>query len=390
MRLGIDILIDDRSELLEGKRIGLLTHDAGRGRAGDFTVDRLGADDRWKVTALFGPEHGIETKAQDMEPVKSRTDSASSLPIYSLYGDTLESLEPTPEMLDKIDLLVIDLQDIGSRYYTYVWTAVLCVEACRRAGKAVIVCDRPNPICGDIVEGGAIEAGFGSFVGLRSIPVRHGMTIGEIVQLMNDRAGGGGDLTIIPMEGWKRGMAWADTALSWINPSPNMRSYLAALLYPGMCLLEGTNLSEGRGTDTPFEIVGAPFIDTDELMESFECLKLPGVRAAPTSFIPTMQKWMGNLCHGVRWVITDPDLFCPYFTGLAFVWLCHKLYRDKGFMWRADPYEFVTDRPAIDMLTGSAKFREGIAGLSLDDLKKLSLPPKRMLDERDGALIYTP
>jgi len=388
MLLGIDVLLEKRRKLLEGKRVGVLAHVASQGVGGQHTVDRLGNDKGWKVTALFGPEHGITTTAQDMEPVDSHVDPSSGLPIHSLYGQHFESLTPTKEMLQDVDVLVIDLQDIGSRYYTYIWTALLCLKACRKFGPSVIVCDRPNPIGGMLVEGADIEKGFESFVGLASLPVRHGMTIGEIVQMMNDREGIGADLTVIPMEGWSRQMSWPDTGLTWIPPSPNMRSFTAALLYPGMCLLEGTNLSEGRGTDTPFEIVGAPYIDVDELIEAFETLNLKGIRATPTAFIPTRQKWAGRICHGIRWVIEDPQAFCPYLTGLAFIWLINRLFRDVGFEWQNQPYEFVSNKPAIDLLTGSSHFREKIDEHALADLQTLANPTAQLLDARQCALIY--
>lgn len=388
MRLGVDILLDERRELLAGKRIGILAHAASVRADGRHTVDRLVRSNIGTVAALFGPEHGIATRAQDMEAVPSQIDAASGIPVHSLYGATLDSLKPTREMLSGIDLLVVDLQDIGSRYYTYVWTACLCAEACAEVGKKIVVCDRPNPIGGILVEGGEIEAGFESFVGLHSLPVRHGMTIGEIVQFVNDRQGMGVDLEIVRMDGWRREMAWPATALPWVNPSPNMRSYTAAFLYPGMCLIEGTNFSEGRGTDTPFEIVGAPYIDSDELIDAFGALGLPGVHAAPTAFIPTRQKWMGKMCHGVRWVVEDARVFRPYLTGLAFVWLLKKMYGGRGFEWRLAPYEFVTNRPAIDLLTGSARFREGIDRMTLADLKAMSATPEAMIDEREEALLY--
>ena len=183
-------------------------------------------------------------------------------------------------------------------------------------------------------------------------------------------------------------MSWADTGLPWTNPSPNMRSYTAALLYPGMCLVEATNVSEGRGADTPFETAGAPYMDTDDLMEQFDALGLPGVHAAPTSFIPTRQKWEGRLCHGLRFVVSDEAAFRPYLTGLAFLWLCHRMYRDSGFQWRDGPYEFVTNRPAIDLLTGSNAFRETIDGLSSDTIKVLAETPQDLMDMRESALLY--
>lgn len=388
MEFGIDILLSRRRELLKGKHIGVLAHAASVNAVGEHTVDRIARSGLGTVVALFGPEHGIATNAQDMEPVNSHTDHARGLPVYSLYGATLDSLKPTAEMLEGIDVLVVDLQDIGSRYYTYVWTACLCAEACAESGKQIIVCDRPNPIGGALVEGAGIESGYESFVGLCSLPVRHGMTIGEIVQAVNGRQPRAADLTVVQIEGWRRDQQWPAFEYPWVNPSPNMRSYSAALLYPGMCLLEGTNMSEGRGTDTPFEIVGAPYVDSEEIIDAFAALSLPGVHLAPTSFFPTRQKWAGRLCNGVRWVIEDPQSFRPYRTGLAFVWLLWKLYGGKGFEWRVAPYEFVTTRPAIDLLTGGARFREHIADLTMDDLCAMAKTPTPMLAERERHLLY--
>ncbi len=388
MHLGIDILLEKQRDLIKNRRVGLLANAASVISSGMHTLDALAQDKSVKITALFGPEHGFSTKVQDMEAVETRQDPLSNIPIYSLYGHTLDSLKPTRDMLNDIDVLVVDLQDIGSRYYTYVWTTALCVEACAEAGKEVIVCDRPNPIGGDRVEGPGIEEGFESFVGLKSIPNRHGLTIGEIVQFMNDDCTIGANFRMLKMDAWKRQMHWRDTGLAWINPSPNMRSYTAALLYPGMCLVEATNISEGRGTDTPFEIAGAPYFDSEEFIQEFEALGLPGVGLATTAFIPTRQKWMGKLCRGVRLIVSDPSSFRPYLTGLAFIWLAYRLYKDEGFEWRKDPYEFVTDKPAIDLLTGSDDFRTSIDDISLDELYQLSETPKEMLEIRQKALLY--
>jgi uncharacterized protein YbbC (DUF1343 family) len=388
MLLGIDILLGKRRELLQGKRVGLLANAASLTSAGVHALDELAKDKSMKITALFGPEHGFATRAQDMEAVASHDDPASGLPVYSLYGSDLDSLKPTPEMLERVDVLVCDLPDVGSRYYTYIWTACLCMEACAEAGKPFIICDRPNPIGGELVEGPGIEEGFQSFVGLESVPNRHGMTIGEIVHFVNGRDKTEADLEIVKMEGWRRSMSWKETGLQWVNPSPNMRSYTAALVYPGMCLVEATNISEGRGTDTPFEIVGAPYFDSEQFISEFEALELPGVHVAPTSFIPTMQKWMGNMCQGVRWVVNDAKTFRPYLTGLAFVWLAEHLYKDNGFEWRADPYEFVTERPAIDLLTGSADFREELNEIAPDDLERLAETPRELLEMRKSSLLY--
>lgn len=388
MKNGIDVLIKKHANLLAGKRIGALAHAASLIEDGTHMVDHLMSKRDWKVSALFGPEHGLSTYAQDMEPVDCSMDPSSGMPIYSLYGPTFASLIPTKEMLDGIDCLVIDLQDIGSRYYTYNWTAVLCLKACAQHGKPVILCDRPNPIGGVKFEGGAIEGGFDSFVGLVSVPVRHGMTTGEIVQMVNIKEKIGADLTLIKMEGWDRSMVWKDTQQEWIDPSPNMRSFNAALLYPGMCLLEGTNISEGRGTRAPFEIVGAPYIDAEGFKKEFDALCLPGVAAEIFPFQPKRQKWEGKGCNGFKWAITDQDAFRPYLTGLAFIWLMNKLYKGKGFEWRRAPYEFVTDKPAIDLLTGSAKYRTEIDTLKFEDLVKMAETPKDMIEEREKYLLY--
>jgi uncharacterized protein YbbC (DUF1343 family) len=388
MLLGIDILLEREKHLIAGKRVGLLANAASRTSSGTHVVDAMAQDASITIAALFGPEHGFAARAQDMEPVATCNDPASGPPIFSLYGNTLDSLKPTPEMLEGIDVLVVDLQDVGSRYYTYVWTACLCLEACAEAGKPVVICDRPNPIGGNLVEGPGIEEGFESFVGLKSIPNRHGMTLGEIVQSVNDVEKIHSDLRVLKMDGWRREMSWPETGLPWVNPSPNMRSYTAALVYPGMCLLEATNISEGRGTDTPFEIVGAPYFDGETFIEEFNALALSGVHAAPTTFIPTRQKHFGKMCNGVRWVISDAIAFRPYLTGLAFLWLARNLYKDEGFEWRAEPYEFVTERPAIDLLTGSPTFREAIDGFDLEDLRRLAETPASLIASRKSALRY--
>ncbi len=389
MKLGIDIILTKERHLVEGCKVGLLANQASIDSAGRHAVDIFGSEKDIDLQALFGPEHGIATKAQDMEPVASFDfpDYNRKLPIYSLYGDSFESLTPTDEMLSNIDVLVIDLQDVGSRYYTYVWTAVLCMKACAKRKKRVVILDRPNPINGVDCEGALQEKGFESFVGLHRLPIRHAMTIGEIASYINDKEKIGADLHIVKMEGWNRQWFWRDTNLKWVNPSPNMRSFNAALLYPGMCLVEGTNMSEGRGTDTPFEIVGAPYIDSENLIYATEKLNLPGVKLAPTSFIPTMQKWTGAICNGVRWTITDEKAFRPYLTGLAFIWAAHRLYKKDGFAWRKEKYEFVSDKPAIDLLTGSSFFRENI-DKGFDELRVLAEPSAGFAEKRSKALLY--
>ncbi|OGQ48181.1 MAG: hypothetical protein A3I09_01715 [Deltaproteobacteria bacterium RIFCSPLOWO2_02_FULL_47_10] len=370
VKTGSEILLSEYAHLLEGRRVGVLAHAASVDSEGRHIADRLMQEAEsggWKVAALFGPEHGLQGAAQDMEPVghaqlanprsqipnpKQASNPKSQIPIYSLYGNSFASLSPTPEMLKDIDVLVVDLQDIGSRYYTYANTMALCIRACSAAGKEVIVCDRPNPINGVDKEGGTVDPEFRSFVGMFPVPVRHGMTIGEIAKQFCS-----GGLHIIPTQGWNRGHFWDETGLKWINPSPNMRSLTAALLYPGMCLMEGTNISEGRGTRTPFETIGAPWVDGEELAKKLRSLKLAGIDCDPVVFTPTARKFENDRCEGIQFIITDRRKFRPYLTGLALIHTISSLYR-KHFKWRREPYEFVDDIPAIDLLTGNSRFRK--------------------------------
>lgn len=383
IQLGIDNLLQ-APELLHGKRIGVLLHQASRTRDGKSTRDALSP---YALTTLFGPEHGIATVAQDMEGVGHTQEKAHTIPIYSLYGDSFASLTPTPSMLQNIDTLVIDLQDIGSRYYTYIYTMAFCMQAAQKSGKSVMVCDRPNPVNGVDLEGYFIDAGFHSFVGMFDLPVRHGMTIGELARYFNEVCGIGCDLKVVPMTGWRREMLWDDTGLTWVNPSPNMRSLNAALLYPGMCLLEGSTVSEGRGTDTPFEQCGAPWINGAALAKQLTDLHLPGIAFAATEFTPTFQKHAGKKCGGVKFTITDRRTLKPYQTGLAVLWA---LAQQNGFAWRTERYEFVEDIPAIDLLTGSAAFRCQVdQKMNWPPIQKLSGPvPEAFRSRREKFLLY--
>lgn len=383
MHLGIDNLLR-APELLRGKRIGAVLHQASHTSDGRTTLDALSP---FTLTALFGPEHGLTTVAQDMEGVEDARDAQRNLPVYSLYGDSFASLKPTRAMCEGIDTFVIDLQDIGSRYYTYIYTMAFCMQAARDFGKSVIICDRPNPINGVDLEGRMIDEGFHSFVGMYNLPVRHGMTIGELARYFNDVCEIGCDLKVIPMTGWKREMHWDNTNLPWINPSPNMRSLDAALLYPGMCLLEGTNVSEGRGTDVPFELCGAPFVDGELLAKQLTDLHLPGITFTATSFTPTFQKHGGQKCNGVQFTITDRQKLKPYQTGLALIWA---LAQHNGFAWRTERYEFVDDIPAIDLLTGNGGVRHAVDNHeSWTTLQRLSESPSPLfLTQRSQFLLY--
>jgi uncharacterized protein YbbC (DUF1343 family) len=371
---GLDVLCRERLDLLRGRRVGVLCHPASI--AADLThiVDRL-IEVGVRPVKLYGPEHGVRGEAQDMIGVDDDHDRRTGIPVVSLYGETFESLAPTSADLGGVDVLVIDLQDVGSRYYTYIWTMVLALEAAFRAGVAVIVLDRPNPLGGVAIEGGTVTESCESFVGLGAIPVRHGLTIGEVARLRLGGLGWGGkrfaqpisgDLTVVPMRGWRRAMNYVEAGLPWVMPSPNMPTPATALVYPGQCLFEGTNLSEGRGTTRPFEIVGAPFLDGYDWVAALtrmarEELPLPGVRFRPLSLRPTFHKFAGRSCGGVQLHVTDRVAFRPYATGIALLATAKRL-APHDFRWRTEPYEFVADPPAIDLLTGSAEVRLTIDG----------------------------
>ena len=363
---GLERLLDGDDPDLRGKKLGLIANPTSVDRNLRHSIDRLravGLD----LVALFGPEHGLRGDAQYMAPIDGvARDRRSGLPVYSLYGASEDSLAPRPEQLHGLDAVLFDIQDVGSRYYTYVWTLVLAMRACARAGVEMVVLDRPNPIGGELVEGGAISPGFNSFVGLLSLPNRHGLTAGEIAKMALVRERMDLPLTVVEMHGWRRSMRYADTELPWVLPSPNMPSEETALVYPGMCLLEGSELSEGRGTTRPFEIAGAPFVDGYALAEAMA--DLPGLRLRPLTFTPTFEKHAGVACGGVQLHVTDRAAFRPYLTGVAFLRAVHSLWPDD-FAWRTRAYEFVDRIPAIDLLCGSPEVREGIdRGDSLSDL----------------------
>jgi uncharacterized protein YbbC (DUF1343 family) len=341
---------------LVGRRIGLLAHPASVDARLKHAIQVL-TEANCSPKVLFGPEHGLNGEAQDMVRVESAADPCTGLPRYSLYGDSEADLKPRAEWLSGLDAIVIDLQDVGSRYYTFIWTAALMLRAAAACGIETIVIDRPNPLGGCVVEGAPQRPGYRSFVGLYDIAVRHGMTIGEIcnmarrIERLDDAC-----LKVITMKHWRRDMLFSDTGLPWVMPSPNMPSVTTARVYPGGCLLEGTNLSEGRGTTRPFEIWGAPFIDGNELARH---LQAEGVTLRPLNFVPTFHKYAGQLCGGVQVHVTDASAFRPYHFYLQAVALVRERYRE-ALTWRTETYEFVTDRPAIDLLSGGPEFRETV------------------------------
>jgi len=359
-RLGSERLLD--SAALAGRRVGLVCNPASIDGNLIHIADRITTHQTARLTAIFGPQHGIHSDAQEnMIETAHGEDATRAVPVYSLYSETRE---PTAEMLRHVDVLVIDLQDVGTRIYTYVYTMANCLVAAQRHGIDVVVCDRPNPIGGIDVEGPMLVEGFQSFVGQYPIPMRHGMTIGELARLFNEHFSIGASLEVVDMAGWQRSMYYDQTGLPWVMPSPNLPTLDTAIVYPGAVLLEGTNLSEGRGTTRPFELVGAPGVDARRLADKLNCAGLPGVFFRPTVFEPTFHKHARQSCGGCQVHVLDRAAFRPVMVGAA---LIDGLRRaDPGhFRWRAPPYEYEHEKMPIDILAGSSELREQIeAGMS--------------------------
>jgi uncharacterized protein YbbC (DUF1343 family) len=352
--IGLEKLLTD-SHRLRGARVGLLVNPISVDGKFRHAID-LALAAGWNVVRLFGPEHGVRGEAQDMESVHQERDPLTSLPVVSLYGANEGSLRPTPEQLDGLDVLIVDLQDIGSRYYTYSWTAAFCAEVCGDVGVDVIVCDRPNPLGGEVLEGNVVTEGYASFVGAYPAAARHAMTLGELMAMY---VGHRCHLEVIPMEGWHRGMWYDETGLPWVLPSPNMPTLDTATVYPGMCLLEGTNLSEARGTTRPFELFGAPWLDAGALSERLEGRKLPGCTFRRAGFKPMFQKHANEDCRGLQLHVTDRSVFRSLQTALAILQDVRAIHPDE-FAWREEVYEFVADRLAIDLLLGDPLVRHAL------------------------------
>ncbi len=342
------------SRKLEGLRVGLVCNPASVNESLAHASDLVFDAPAVTLAALFGPQHGFRSDLQDnMIETPHDRDARRRVPVYSLYSETRE---PTAEMLAGLDALVIDLQDVGSRIYTFVYTMANCLTAAARHRVPVIVCDRPNPIDGASVEGPMLEPGFESFVGQFPIPMRHGMTIGELARLFNDAFGLGADLTVIPVEGWRREMYFDETALPWVIPSPNMPTLETAIVYPGAVLFEGTQLSEGRGTTKPFEFLGAPWIDAERFADGLNALELPGVFFRPVVFEPTFHKFAKQTCGGIQSHVLDRRAYRPVLSGAAL--LVHFYKADPAqFAWRNPPYEYEHDKEPIDILAGSSALR---------------------------------
>jgi uncharacterized protein YbbC (DUF1343 family) len=387
VRLGIEKLIEDQVHLFRGARLGLVCNQASVDRQLRHAADLLKAHPEAQLRALFGPQHGIRGDVQDnMIETAHAVDRETGLPIYSLYSETRE---PTESMLGDVDIVIFDMQDVGCRIYTFAYTMANCMIAARKFGRKVIVCDRPNPINGKDVAGNVLEKGHESFVGQYSIPTRHGMTLGELARMFNDHFGVNCDLEVVPMEGWERGYWHDQTDAPWVMPSPNMPTIDTATVFPGTVHFEGTQVSEGRGTTRPFELIGAPYIIAEEFAAQLNEADLPGVYFRSCIFRPTFQKHAGVSCGGVQIHVIDRDNFEPVVTGLAMVKIAHDLYPEQ-FRWKEAPYEYVYDRNPFDVIAGSEKIREAFEqGLSISELQQSWQPELSAFKKlREGFLLY--
>lgn len=359
VRLGIEELIATPPKWLRDKKIGLLCNQASCDSLYRHSRDLIFSAFPGSLTCLFSPQHGFFCEKQDnMIESDNARDPATGLPVFSLYGD---SREPSEDMFDHIDILLVDIVDVGTRVYTFMYTLAYCLEAAARWGKKVVVLDRPNPIGGDLIEGNLVQEQYRSFVGLFPIPMRHGLTFGELGNLFNDHFGINADYEVIRMGGWQRNMYFDQTNLPWVFPSPNMPTLDTATVYPGQVIWEGTNISEGRGTTLPFELVGAPFISHDQVLTALNKIELPGCILRPIVFQPTFHKWAGLDCKGFHLHVTDVQTFRPYRTSLALLQVIAQLYPEE-FDLKPPPYEYEYEKQPLDLIIGSKSIRKAIIG----------------------------
>ncbi len=366
VQTGLENLSETPPKWLCDQRIGLLCNPASVDRKLRHARHLINEKFPGQLVSLFSPQHGFFGEKQDnMRESPDMIDSVLQIPVFSLYSSTRK---PTREMFDPIDTLIIDLQDAGSRVYTFIYTMSYCLEAAKKFGKKVLILDRPNPINGITVEGNCLSTQLTSFVGRYPIPMRHGLTIGELSLLFNDHYRIGCDLEIIPMKGWKRTMYFPETGLPWIPPSPNLPTPVSAMVYPGQVLLEGTNISEGRGTTQPFELFGAPFLDTEKILSTLDGNKMPGITLRQTAFEPTSNKWKGISCEGFQIHINDPVQYVPYITTLRLIQAVLFHHRDR-FEWKPPPYEYEFHQMPIDLIIGDREIRERLERLDqIDDI----------------------
>ncbi len=383
-QLGVEVLLNEQLNALEGKNVGLITNPTGVDQGLNSIVDTLHNHEGVNLVALYGPEHGVRGGAQAGEGVDFYIDERTGLPVYSLYGDTKK---PTPEMLEGVDVLLFDIQDVGARFYTYIYTMAYAMEAAAENDIEIIVLDRPNPISGLNVQGPVLDPDYSSFVGLYPIPQRHGMTVGELALLFNKEFDINADLNVIEMNGWDRSMYYDDTPLEWVLPSPNMPTLDTALVYPGAALIEGTNVSEGRGTTKPFELIGAPFITGEDLAEQLNAADLPGVRFRAAYFTPQFSKHAGELSGGIQIYVTNRESYDSIETGLTIVKTIHDMYPDD-FEFRAENSAGVS---FFDNLIGNGWVREKIEeGASIDEItSRWQEDLQAFKDVRREYLLYT-
>jgi len=387
VRLGVEKLLKEKVELVSGARIGLICNQASVNHEYEHAADLFHQQAGIELKALFGPQHGIRGDVQDnMIETDHATDRKTGLPVYSLYSETRE---PTEAMLQDVDVLVFDMQDVGCRIYTFIYTMANCMRAARQFGKRVIVCDRPNPINGTQVAGNTLEPEFASFVGLFPIPTRHGMTPGELALLFNKNFNIQCELDVVTMDGWNRDSWHDETDAPWVLPSPNMPTVDAATVFPGTVHFEGTQMSEGRGTTRPFELIGAPYIDPDQYADYLNALQFEGVRFRACAFQPTFQKHARVTCGGVQIHVTDRNVFEPVSVGVAMVKAAYDLY-PNDFRWKEPPYEYVYDKNPFDVISGTDKIRKAFEqGIGLHELLSSWKQPLQEFHEiRREHLLY--
>ena len=368
IKLGVEALLTSRSDLLRGARVGLVCNQASVNHGLEHVADLFRAESGCKLTALFGPQHGIRGEVQDnMVETPHTYDAETGVPVHSLYSETRE---PTEQMLEDVDTIVFDMQDVGCRIYTFVYTLANCMRAAQKFGKRVVVCDRPNPIGGEKVAGTVLEPEYASFVGQFPIATRHGMTVGELARMFRGRWGLDCELEIVPMEGWARELWFDETDIPWVMPSPNIPTLDSATVFPGTVHLEGTQTSEGRGTTRPFELIGAPYIDAAKYKRELDSYGFAGVYFRSCYFQPTFQKHAGRSCGGVQIHVTNRGEFEPVTVGVASVKVAYELYREQ-FLWKEPPYEYVYDQNPFDVISGTDKLRQAFErGDSLETIEK--------------------
>jgi len=394
IQTGIERFLADPPSLVQGKRLGLLSNPASVAcpegdRRFRSTRELIANHYPNQLKALFSPQHGFFAEKQaNMVSSEDLIDPVLNIPAFSLYGKTRT---PTEAMLEPIDILIVDLQDVGTRVYTFIYTMALCLQAASTYDKQVLVLDRPNPIGGNCIEGNCLKPDYASFVGMYPIPMRHGLTIAELALLFNDHFGIGCELHVIPMAGWKREMLFQDTGLSWIPPSPNLPTPTSALVYPGQVLWEGTNVSEGRGTTQPFEIFGAPFFDLPRLEARIPKERLAGVHLRPIAFEPTSDKWEKRLCRGFQLHIIDTEMYRPFRTTLTLLQAVISVQRE-AFHWEPPPYEYEFEKLPFDIITGDSSVRKALEALEpLEDLEHTWAKELEDFEEiRRPYLLYKP